>query len=185
MAVKESSSDDRASAATGATIDGDMSELLRLMPRVFRGMRSPGDGEPPAAGGPIARGLAELKAILAAAPLGPRHIPVIVVLELEGPMAVSELARRLGLSVPSVSLMTSELERVGLVQRREDEVDRRRTLVSIAPQHHAKLEPFVRARIAPLRRALERMEPEVRKAFVEGWRVLAAELDASHAADEG
>ena len=183
MAVKGNSSDDRADDAGGVPIDADLSELLRLMPRVFRGLRSPREGEPPTAGGPIARGLGELKAMLAAAPLGPRHIPVIVVLEIEGPMAVSELARRLGLSVPSVSLMTSELERVGLVQRREDEADRRRTLVSIAPKHHAKLEPFVRGRIAPLRRALERMEPDVRQAFVEGWRVLAQELDASHTDD--
>ena len=62
-------------------------------------------------------------------------------------------------------------------ERHEDERDRRRTVVSIAERYRRRLAPFVDQRLAPLRRALERMSPEIRQAFLAGWRVLAEEID--------
>jgi DNA-binding MarR family transcriptional regulator len=141
------------------------------MPRVFRGLRH-GSAErsaPDATRGPSP---AEL---FKGGGLGPRHIPVVVVLMLDGPMSVSDLAHRLGLSLATVSLMASELARAGLVERHEDERDRRRTMVSMSERHRVRFEPFVRDRIAPLRRALERMPAEIRAAFIQGWRLLAEE----------
>lgn len=158
-----------AGAASGLTVNSDLIELLRVMPRVFRGLRRPGE-EGSARGSPI-------KQLFKGGALGPRHIPVLVVLVLEGPHTVGDLAHRLGLNLATVSLMVGELAKTGLVERREDERDRRRTLVSIPDAHCWRLAPFVNQRIAPVRRALERMSPEAREAFLAGWRVLADEIE--------
>jgi DNA-binding MarR family transcriptional regulator len=156
--------------APGLTVNSELIELLRVMPRVFRGLRRGGD---PAGGSP----LDSVRALFTGGGLGKRHIPVLVVLVLEGPLTVGDLAQRLGLNLATVSLMVGELAKTGLVERREDERDRRRTLVSIPDEHCWRLAPFVHQRISPVRRALERMSPEVRQAFLAGWRVLADEID--------
>jgi DNA-binding MarR family transcriptional regulator len=148
-------------------VNSDLIELLRVMPRVFRGLRRHGDGGD----------AAPVHALFKGGGLGPRHIPVLVVLVLEGPQTVGRLAHRLGLNLATVSLMVGELAKAGLVERREDENDRRRTLVSIPDEHCWRLAPVVNQRIAPVRRALERMSPEVRAAFLAGWRVLVEETE--------
>jgi hypothetical protein len=48
-------------------------------------------------------------------------------------MTLSELADRLGIAPATASLMVGQLSRGGLIKRREDEHDRRRTIPSIAP----------------------------------------------------
>jgi DNA-binding MarR family transcriptional regulator len=149
----------------GLSVNSDLIELLRVMPRVFRGLRRTGAQHE------------DVRALFKAGALGPRHVPVLVVLVLEGPQTVGDLARRLGLNLATVSLMSGELAKAGLVERHEDERDRRRTLLSIPDEHCWKLAPFVGQRIAPVRRALERMSPEVREAFLAGWRVLADEIE--------
>jgi DNA-binding MarR family transcriptional regulator len=161
---------ERADDPPGLSVNSDLIELLRVMPRVFRGLRRTSDD-----GGGI-------KAMFKGGALGPRHIPVLVVLVLEGPQTVGALAQRIGLNLATVSLMVGELSKAGLVERHEDERDRRRTLVSIPDEHCWKLAPFVSQRIAPVRRALERMSPEVRTAFLAGWRVLADEIERIPAA---
>jgi DNA-binding MarR family transcriptional regulator len=156
----------------GLTVNSELMELMRVMPRVFRGLRRGGDGAP---GEPSKS--AWIKTLFQERGLGPRHIPVLVVLVLEGPLTVGDLAQRLSLNLATVSLMVGELSKAGLVDRQEDERDRRRTLVSVPDEHCWRLAPFVNQRIAPVRRALERMTPEVRQAFLAGWRVLADEID--------
>lgn len=154
-------------------VNAELIELLHLMPRVFRALRR-GDEDVP-------QRSASIKQLLKDGALGPRHIPVLIVLVLEGPMPVGDLAHRLGLNLATVSLMAGELARAGLVERREDERDRRRTLVSIPQRHCRRLAPMVNQRIAPVRRALERMSPEGREAFLAGWRVLAEEIEGGRA----
>jgi len=88
-------------------------------------------------------------------------------------MSVGDLARRIGLTLATVSLMVGELARAGLVDRREDGRDRRRTLVSVTEEHRARLVWLVNERAEPLRRALSRMPPEIREGFMAGWRLLA------------
>jgi DNA-binding MarR family transcriptional regulator len=168
-----SASDDSAeTACPSVTATADLAELLHLMPRVIRGLKRGGDH-----GGSARSGGSPFAAMFKGGELGPRHIPVLVVLVLDGPLGVGGLAHRLGLNVATVSLMVGELARAGLVERTEDEQDRRRTLVSISERHRRRLGPFVEHRIAPARRALERMSPEVRQAFLAGLRMLADEID--------
>jgi DNA-binding MarR family transcriptional regulator len=110
--------------------------------------------------------------------LGPRHVPVLMILILDGPLAVSALARRIGLSVATTSLMVGELDRQGLVERAEDERDRRRTIVRLPEDHRRVVDAWAQARFAPVRRALERMSPAARDHFIEGLRLLAEESGA-------
>jgi DNA-binding MarR family transcriptional regulator len=152
----------------GADVDGDLLELLQIMPLVIRAMkrqRPEEEGEPPAA----------VQALLSAGALGPRHLPVIVALSLQGTMAVSELARRIGLGVAATSLMVGELAKAGVVERHVDERDRRRTIVSISDGLRDDCERLARERLSPLRKALEAMGPQTRSHFLAGWRVLAAQ----------
>jgi len=50
---------------------------------------------------------------------------------MEGEHAVSDIAKRLGVSSPSVSVMLKNLYKKGLIHRRNDPRDRRRVLVSL------------------------------------------------------
>lgn len=157
-----------AEVGVDAGVDADLLELLRIMPRVIRAMKRqrPGEeSEPPPA----------VRALLSAGALGPRHLPVIVVLSMQGTMAVSELAQRIGLGVAATSLMVGELAKAGIVERHVDERDRRRTIVSIGEDLRKDCERMARERLEPLRRALEVMGPETRTHFLAGWRVLAAQ----------
>lgn len=156
--------------------DADVHELLLLMGRVMPTLKGH-DCPPPAA---FAAALDEAGAD--GGGLGPRHGSLLVLIALEGDLSVSELARRMGLTVSTVSLMVGELSRAGLVERGEDERDRRRTLVRLHPEHADELQAWVRERIAPISTAMARMAPDVRAGFLEGWRQLAAEVEAGASA---
>jgi DNA-binding MarR family transcriptional regulator len=154
-------------------VDRDLLELVRIMPQVLRGLKRAGpDPEDPEQDPALCRAREQFTG----GDLGPRHLPVIVALALEGTMSVGDVARRIGLGVAATSLMIGELDRAEIIERRSDEQDRRRTVVSIRPEHSVWAERLASEKIAPLRRALERMGPETRAGFLEGWRVLADEV---------
>jgi DNA-binding MarR family transcriptional regulator len=107
--------------------------------------------------------------------LGPRHMPVMIAVALGERSSVSEIAKRIGLSVATTSLLVGELSRAGLLERAEDPSDRRRTLVSLHKDHRAVMRRFIRKIVEPLRRTLDSLAPEARAGFLEGWRLLARE----------
>lgn len=154
--------------------DADVHELLTLMGRVMPALKGADCPPPPAFAAPALGGADGGEH----GGLGPRHGPLLVLVALEGDLSVSELAARMGLSVSTVSLMVGELSRAGLVQRSEDERDRRRTLVRLEPEHAGELQAWVHDRIAPLSAAVGRLDPDVRAGFLEGWRQLAREFEA-------
>jgi DNA-binding MarR family transcriptional regulator len=159
-------------------VEGELQELLALFGRVVPALKR-GGAQPPSVlleaagklGPPGADGQPH-------GTLGPRHGPLLMLVALERDLSVSELAARVGLSLSTTSLMVGELSRAGLVERTEDDRDRRRTLVRLHADHAEEVAAWMRDRIAPLRRALERLEPEVRAHFLEGWRVLDEEVHA-------
>jgi DNA-binding MarR family transcriptional regulator len=63
---------------------------------------------------------------------GGRHIATLISLGVAGPTTVSELARRMDMSTAHASLVVGELARTGLVERRHDDKDRRRVIVSLS-----------------------------------------------------
>ncbi|MBF6275346.1 MULTISPECIES: MarR family transcriptional regulator [Nocardia] len=67
--------------------------------------------------------------------LAPRHLSLLTYVLFDGPLTVNELARRLEVAPTTVSLMIADLSRQGVLERRTDDNDRRRTLVTIAGAH--------------------------------------------------
>ncbi len=162
MAVKAARSDTDA-----REVEHDLHELLALLGKVLPALKR-GGGDPPNV----------LVEAAQRASLGPRHAPVLIMAALQRDLSVSELAERIGLSVSTTSLMVGELSRAGVVERVEDDRDRRRTLVRLHPDHAAEVASWMQARIAPIRRTLERLPPPTRAQFLEGWRVLDEEVGA-------
>jgi DNA-binding MarR family transcriptional regulator len=71
-------------------------------------------------------------ALREAGQLGQRHVGMLIMLAIGGPLSVSELAQRSGMTVAHASLVVGELAKAGLVTREHDERDRRRILVSLS-----------------------------------------------------
>jgi DNA-binding MarR family transcriptional regulator len=167
MSVKQARSNEQAS------IDDDLRELPRLMGRVIGRLKRGGPEVPQ-----------PFQAAFEEGGCGPRHLPALMTAYFEGPVSVSELAELIGLSVATTSLLVGELDRAGLVERSEDEEDRRRTLVTVDEDIGREVDAWARERLEPLRRTLERLSPEARAHFMEGWRVLAEESARSAPAPE-
>ncbi len=152
-------------AGTGleASIDEDLDELSSLLWETLRGLKqsSPAPQE--------LRDAAERGA------LGPRHMPALLAVAAAGPLSVSELARRLGLGLSTTSAIVGQLSRAGLLERAEDEADRRRTIVRLHEDYGAAIGDWVVQAHAPLRRTLERLPQAARAQFMEGWRILHEE----------
>ncbi|MGW0389523.1 MarR family winged helix-turn-helix transcriptional regulator [Streptomyces sp. NPDC003042] len=100
--------------------------------------------------------------------LTPRHGAVLPQLLAGEPLAVSEIARRLHVSLPTASELVGGLSRAGIVKRAEDPANRRRILVTLAEEYRTPLETFIVRRTEPLLRALERLTPQERAGFVAG-----------------
>jgi DNA-binding MarR family transcriptional regulator len=76
---------------------------------------------------------AEAMAALRDLDLEPRHIGSLIALSSAGPVAQAELGRLLGISGPSVVEIVDHLERIGLVERRRLETDRRTQALHVLP----------------------------------------------------
>jgi DNA-binding MarR family transcriptional regulator len=107
--------------------------------------------------------------------LNKRHLPALLTITFAGPLSVSELAARLGLGLSTTSTLVGQLSRAGLLERSEDDTDRRRTIVRLDDEHRDAITAWALDALAPLRRTLERLTPEGREAFIDGWRILHEE----------
>jgi DNA-binding MarR family transcriptional regulator len=74
-----------------------------------------------------------------------------------------------------------------MLERAEDEQDRRRTIVRVHEDYRDAMEGWLEVALAPFRTALERLSPQARAHFMEGWRILQEEaaLRGSKDADDG
>jgi DNA-binding MarR family transcriptional regulator len=99
--------------------------------------------------------------------LGPRHLSLLSYLLFDGPMTVNELAARLEVAPTTVSLMVGELSRNGILQRREDDEDRRRKIVSIADANRPAIDRWLARGAVAWRQALEPLTPGERRLFVD------------------
>ncbi len=155
------------------SVDADLRELIGLIRPVFGALKR---------GGPMP---AAFKDAFERASLGPRHVPVLMYVTLEGGVSVSDLAEQLDLSLSTTSLMVGELSRARLLERAEDEADRRRTLVRLNEEYRESVGEWLLERLGPLRRTLERLNPPARAHFMEGWRILEQETAAIGAGKDG
>jgi DNA-binding MarR family transcriptional regulator len=152
------------SGHTDQALEDSVFELATLLGSVVRNLKHRADPPPRA-----------FREAFEANSLGPRHMPVMIAVALGEGSSVSEIAKRIGLSVATTSLLVGELSRAGLLERAEDPSDRRRTLVSLHKDHRAVMRRFIRKIVEPLRRTLDCLAPNARECFLEGWRLLAKE----------
>lgn len=99
--------------------------------------------------------------------LAPRHLSLLAYLLFDGPMTVSELAARLEVAPATVSLMIGELSRKGILDRQEDEVDRRKRIVSISQEYRPAIDAWLASGAIAWQSALEPLTPAQRRLFVD------------------
>ena len=132
---------------SGLSVDAAIRALLLLMPRlVGRAKRLPVPAE------------------LESYDLAPRHLSLLAYLVFDGPMTVNDLAVRLEVAPTTVSLMVGELSRKGVLERKEDEADRRRRIVSVAADRRPAIESWLARGATAWRDALEPLTPDERRA---------------------
>jgi DNA-binding MarR family transcriptional regulator len=149
----------------------EATDLLLLLSEVLSGLkkRRPGAGS----------NEDKLRDAFEKSELGQRHVAPLLALVLSGPSSVSELAERIGLTPATTSLLVGELSRAGFVERREDDADRRRTIVSIGPTVEEHVRPALEGTLAPLARGLDRMSLAQKAQLMDGLRILGEELGRS------
>jgi DNA-binding MarR family transcriptional regulator len=157
--------------ATGSTkgrparskVQDDLEELSALLWETIHGLKRAG-GAPAALREAAARGS-----------LGPRHARPLLAVAAAEPLSVSELARRLGLGLSTTSALVGQLNRAGLLDREEDDADRRRTIVRLHDGYRSAITRWQSESLAPLRATLDGLSDEARAGFMEGWRLLHEE----------
>jgi DNA-binding MarR family transcriptional regulator len=142
------------STRNGLSVDEGIRTMLLLMPRlVGRAKRIPVPEQ--------LRGLE----------LAPRHLSLLAYLLFDGPLTVGELASRLEVAPTTASLLVGELSRKGVLERREDDHDRRRTIVTIADASRAAVQAWLASSAKAWRVALEPLTAEQREIVIQTLRV--------------
>jgi DNA-binding MarR family transcriptional regulator len=155
--------------STPDTTDDTVRELLLVMPRlVGRIKRLP------------------LPEQLRSLDLAPRHLSMLSLLLLDGPLTVSQLAGMLGVAPTTVSLIVSDLSRKEVLVRREDDADRRRRIIDISPKSRPAIAQWLSPGAQAWRQALAPLSPAQQRIFVDTLlRYEAAVSTATPTAPEG
>jgi DNA-binding MarR family transcriptional regulator len=153
------------------SVEEDLTELTALLPMTLHDLKSAVPAPMP------------MREAIEGSGLGKRHASTLLAVAAAEPISVSELAKRLGLLVSSTSTLVGELSRAGLLQRSEDEQDRRRTIVRVHGDYRHAMEGWMELALAPIRKTLERLPEPARGHFMQGWRILHEEA-ALHGTDE-
>ena len=156
----------------GRLSQAELSELLPLLPALVRAMTRSAHEVPPS-----------LKAVWRQHGMAPRHMNLLLSLAFAGPMSVSDLSTRLEVSLATTSLLVGELDRAGLVVRMEDEDDRRRTIVDLAPAHRQAVASFLSRRAGLVAGAVEPLTTAERVGLMKGLRAIVAALEAAPGQD--
>ncbi|WP_169952791.1 MarR family winged helix-turn-helix transcriptional regulator [Microbispora sp. H11081] len=99
--------------------------------------------------------------------LAPRHLSMLSLLLLEGPLTVSQLAGMLGVAPTTMSLIVSDLSRKGILVRREDDADRRRRIIDISAESRPAIAQWLSPGAHAWRHALSPLSPAQQRTFVD------------------
>jgi DNA-binding MarR family transcriptional regulator len=109
---------------------------------------------------------------------GPQ-VTVMACLVTRGPMTLTELSRILSMSHSTASGIVDRLQQRGLLQRRDDAADRRRTAIAVTDsvtQYVRHLEAGPAGRLVAV---LQKATPEQRRVIAKGVKTLRRLLDGS------
>ena len=96
----------------------------------------------------------------AMAELGTQGFHALAVLQVHGPLRVSDVAQRLGVDLSVASRQIASLAAEGYVERREDARDRRAQLVAVTPSGRRALRESHRRMVAAFTQVLESWSDE-------------------------
>jgi DNA-binding MarR family transcriptional regulator len=105
---------------------------------------------------------------------GQRHVGMLIMLAISGPLSVSELAQRTEMTVAHASLVVGELARGRLVERDHDERDRRRIIVSLADAVRPAVAEMRGRYAEPVVRFLRELEEDQAEVFLSNLGLLLA-----------
>ena len=108
--------------------------------------------------------------------LPPLQLSALVTVEERGPLRLSELARREGVSVPTMSRVLTALDEQGLVVRMPDPQDARGVLVRLSEAGEQRLAQVRSHRTALVARRLERLDAAQRASLAAALPALEALL---------
>lgn len=94
------------------------------------------------------------------------YVPVFFALSDGAEMTQAELARHMVIEQPTMAATLSRMERDGLLVRRPDPEDGRKTLIALAPEAREKMEAVAGAVVAVNGRALEGLTAEERRSYI-------------------
>ncbi len=92
--------------------------------------------------------------------LSPRLVVALSHVVIFQPISVSDLALRLNVSLATASQTVSQLSTLDFVQRKEDPVDHRRTLVSLSPTKGTQAAAHLHEKLGPIADAINEMGVE-------------------------
>jgi MarR family transcriptional regulator, organic hydroperoxide resistance regulator len=110
------------------------------------------------------------------------QLKTLIVLSDEGPLPVGQVGCRMGVTLPTASYQVERLVRKGLVERVQDEQDRRRTLVHLTEQATELLRSLRQGRAELMRSWIEQMSSDEVAALQQGLEALAG-IAAEHRHD--
>lgn len=99
--------------------------------------------------------------------MAPRHLSLLSVLLLDGPLTVSELAGKLSIAPTTVSLIVSDLSRKEVLVRLEDNTDRRRRIIDISPGSRPAISQWLSPGARAWRRARAPLTPQQQQMVVD------------------
>ncbi len=108
--------------------------------------------------------------------LAPRHLSLLAYLQYDGSLTVSGLAERLEVAPTTVSLMVGDLSRRGVLTRQEDDADRRRRVVAIAPRYAEPIREWLSGSALAWAEVLADLTPAERATIVRTMRAYETAL---------
>jgi DNA-binding MarR family transcriptional regulator len=110
------------------------------------------------------------------------HLHVIMMLEAEGPLTMSDLAEAIDVSLPSATGLVSRMEERGLVERLRDSADRRVVHVRLTDAGRSLTEEHELLQRQHVTRLLEAMTIDEQRTCLDAVRVLRAAIERLGAA---
>ncbi|HET7676852.1 MAG TPA: MarR family transcriptional regulator [Candidatus Limnocylindrales bacterium] len=105
------------------------------------------------------------------------HLHLLLLLQAEGPLAMSRLAGALDVSVSSATGIVDRMAERGLIERERDERDRRLVLVRLAPAGQAAVEEADLVRRQHLVDVMRRLSPRQQQDVLQALHDLRSVLD--------
>jgi DNA-binding MarR family transcriptional regulator len=97
--------------------------------------------------------------------------------KLREPVAINDLATRVGQSVAAAGRNVDSLVRAGLLERKESPVDRRVKLVSVSTKGYEVVDQQISARRNAIRAFVERLPVDQSESLLTAMRPIVADLD--------